>query len=123
VAIPDDVSVIHDTIQADAGISAVMSPRNSRLSSHELSDLTKRSEKNGFPNFSMLDTSVIECLLRKLFWVVLGGFCEFLNRTVTMHATVNIVKFEVSTAVTMKNAVFWDVTPCGSCKNRRFEGT
>jgi hypothetical protein len=26
-------------------------------------------------------------------------------------------------AVTMKNAVFWDVTPCGSCKNRRFGGT
>jgi hypothetical protein len=23
----------------------------------------------------------------------------------------------------LKNAVFWDVTPCGSCKNRRFEGT
>jgi hypothetical protein len=23
----------------------------------------------------------------------------------------------------MKNAVFWDVTPCGSYKNRRFEGT
>jgi hypothetical protein len=21
----------------------------------------------------------------------------------------------------MKNVVFWDVTPCGSCKNRRFE--
>jgi hypothetical protein len=21
---------------------------------------------------------------------------------------------------TMKNIVFWDVTPCGSCKNRRF---
>jgi hypothetical protein len=26
-------------------------------------------------------------------------------------------------AVTMKNAVFWDVTPYGSCKNRRFAGT
>jgi hypothetical protein len=26
-------------------------------------------------------------------------------------------------AVTMKNAVFWDITPCGSCKNRRFRGT
>jgi hypothetical protein len=26
-------------------------------------------------------------------------------------------KFEVFTAVTMKNGVFWDVTPCGSCKN------
>jgi hypothetical protein len=21
----------------------------------------------------------------------------------------------------MKNAVFWDVTPCGSCKNRRLD--
>jgi hypothetical protein len=27
------------------------------------------------------------------------------------------------TAVTMKNGVFFDVTPCGSCKNRRFSGT
>jgi hypothetical protein len=25
--------------------------------------------------------------------------------------------------MTLKNAVFRDVTPCGSCKNRRFEGT
>jgi hypothetical protein len=28
------------------------------------------------------------------------------------------VRFEVFTAVTMKNGVFCDVTPCGSCKNR-----
>jgi hypothetical protein len=28
------------------------------------------------------------------------------------------VRFEVFTAVTMKNSVFWDVTPCDSCKNR-----
>jgi hypothetical protein len=33
------------------------------------------------------------------------------------------VRFEVSTAVTMKKGVFWDVTPCDSCKNRRFGGT
>jgi hypothetical protein len=33
------------------------------------------------------------------------------------------IRFEVFTAVTMKNAVFWCVTPCGSCKNRRFGGT
>jgi hypothetical protein len=33
------------------------------------------------------------------------------------------VRLEVFTAVTMKNGVFWDVTPCGSCKNRCFEGT
>jgi hypothetical protein len=25
------------------------------------------------------------------------------------------VRFKVFTAVTMKNGVFWDVTPCGSC--------
>jgi hypothetical protein len=33
------------------------------------------------------------------------------------------VRFEVFTAVTMKNAIFWDVMSCGSCKNRRFGGT
>jgi hypothetical protein len=33
------------------------------------------------------------------------------------------VRFEVFTAVAMKNAVFWDITPCVSCKNRRFGGT
>jgi hypothetical protein len=26
------------------------------------------------------------------------------------------------TIVSLKNGVFWDVTPCGSCKNRRFGG-
>jgi hypothetical protein len=34
-----------------------------------------------------------------------------------------LVRFEVFTAVTMKNVVCWDVTPCGSCKNRRLGGT
>jgi hypothetical protein len=28
------------------------------------------------------------------------------------------VRFEFFTAVTLKNAVFWDVTPCGSCKDQ-----
>jgi hypothetical protein len=27
------------------------------------------------------------------------------------------------TYILLKNGVFWDVTPCGSCKNRRFGGT
>jgi hypothetical protein len=35
----------------------------------------------------------------------------------------NYVRFEVFTAVTMKNDVSWGVTPCGFCKNRRFGGT
>jgi hypothetical protein len=33
------------------------------------------------------------------------------------------VGFEVFTALTMKNAVFWDVVLCGFCKNQRFGGT
>jgi hypothetical protein len=28
-----------------------------------------------------------------------------------------------SSISSLKNGVFWDVTPCGSCKNRRFRGT
>jgi hypothetical protein len=39
------------------------------------------------------------------------------------EANSHIVRFEVFTAVTMKNGVFWVVTPCGSCKNRHFGGT
>jgi hypothetical protein len=35
----------------------------------------------------------------------------------------SFVRFEVFIAVTMKKGVFWVVTPCGSCKNRRFGGT
>jgi hypothetical protein len=33
------------------------------------------------------------------------------------------VRFEVFTAVTMKNAVFYDVAQCRSCVNRRFRLT
>jgi hypothetical protein len=35
----------------------------------------------------------------------------------------SFVRFEVFVAVTMKNGVFWDVMPCGSCKNSRFGGS
>jgi hypothetical protein len=38
---------------------------------------------------------------------------------VTQQDRIN-VRFEVFTSVTMKKGVFWDVRPCGSCKNRRF---
>jgi hypothetical protein len=33
------------------------------------------------------------------------------------------IRFEVFTAVTMKNVVFWDIMLCGCCKNQRFGGT
>jgi hypothetical protein len=38
----------------------------------------------------------------------------------TFHKqTKKYVRFYVFTALSMKNGVFWDVTPCGSFKNRR----
>jgi hypothetical protein len=49
---------------------------------------------------------------------------EFVCRqAVRKEKKIKIVRFEVFIAVTMKNAVFWDVAPCRSCVNRRFEGT
>jgi hypothetical protein len=32
-------------------------------------------------------------------------------------------QFVIVETMNVKNVVFWDVTPCGSCKNRRFRGT
>jgi hypothetical protein len=34
----------------------------------------------------------------------------------------SIIRFEVFMAVTMKNAIFWDVMPCGSCNNQCYGG-
>jgi hypothetical protein len=48
---------------------------------------------------------------------------EHKHTPVTEEQNSFCVRFEVVTALTMKNDVFWDVTPCGSCKNRRFGGT
>jgi hypothetical protein len=38
-------------------------------------------------------------------------------------STVGPLRFEVSKVVTIKNGVFWEVMPSGSCKNRRIGGT
>jgi hypothetical protein len=51
------------------------------------------------------------------FTLVMAQLCAL----VALHWTSSVnVRFEVLTAVIMKNGVFWDVVPCGSCKNRRF---
>jgi hypothetical protein len=50
--------------------------------------------------------------------------CSFISANVRhISRFVCFVRSEVFTAVTMKNVVFWDVTPCGSFKNQRFGGT
>jgi hypothetical protein len=37
--------------------------------------------------------------------------------------SISPIRFEMFTTVTMRNVVFWDVTPCSSCYNRLFVGT
>jgi hypothetical protein len=38
-----------------------------------------------------------------------------LSSTELVSQLIQMLIFDVFTAVTMRNAVFWDVTPCGSC--------
>jgi hypothetical protein len=49
--------------------------------------------------------------------------CDYVRAGKDSEEVEVCVGFEVFTTVTMKNGVFWDVTPCDSCKNRRFGGT
>jgi hypothetical protein len=49
---------------------------------------------------------------------------NFLRKSVlveTCNPYFAVIEFVVNTR--RNNGVFWDVTPCGSCKNRRFGGT
>jgi hypothetical protein len=49
----------------------------------------------------------------KLQYFSLRGFAKW------EHQKLSCARFEIFMEVTTKNAFFWDVTPCGSCKNRR----
>jgi hypothetical protein len=44
------------------------------------------------------------------------------DKTIISTEKKKALRFYVFRAVPMKNAVFWDVTPCGSCKNDIWEG-
>jgi hypothetical protein len=67
------------------------------------------------------------CSVTSTFWDCLGTSTPLRHHCSTFstkHFAFCYVGFEVFTAVTMKNAVFWDVAPCTSCEiNRRFERT
>jgi hypothetical protein len=43
------------------------------------------------------------------------------QRYIWIYCLIDVI-FEVFMAVTLKNVIFWDVTPCGSCKSRCFGG-
>jgi hypothetical protein len=49
-------------------------------------------------------------------------FC-FQRRPLSQGDRIYYVKFEVFTAVTVKNAVFWDMALCRYCVKKRFGGT
>jgi hypothetical protein len=67
-----------------------------------------------------------------LMWPVVGRVMHPQADMFLLHETTDllkitklkkIVKFEVLTARTMENSVFWDVAPRGFCKKRRFGET
>jgi hypothetical protein len=59
-----------------------------------------------------------QCLL----WTS-SGFQSSQSSNLCQKLDSEVVRSEFFTAVTMKNGIFWDVTPCASYKNRRFGGT
>jgi hypothetical protein len=54
-----------------------------------------------------------------VFWGIKNNFVshrKHITALIPSPAGLCYIRFEVFTAVTMNNAVFWDVTPHGSCK-------
>jgi hypothetical protein len=71
------------------------------------------------PTDDGITVTVLDVTYRPVFYLkhTMGNVC-------TSQETHYVsVRFDVFTAVTLKNGLFWDVTPCGSCKNGRFGGT
>jgi hypothetical protein len=60
---------------------------------------------------------------RDLITIQIGTEGRCLTQHISLKNVLNSVKFEVFTAMTMKNEVYWDVTPCDPCNSRRFGGT
>jgi hypothetical protein len=81
-----------------------------------------RFHKNGASLSSGISETTNAYWLRLLSYQFLDPIkCGKLSYVADLQ-TIFLARFEVFTAVTMKNTVFWDVMPCGSCKNRRFGG-
>jgi hypothetical protein len=78
-----------------------------------------------FPIFHLYSNRIIishPLLLSPNFLILPNTLCVCGSKHAFKNSS-KYVRFEVFMAVSMKNAVFWDVTSCGSCKNRCFGGT
>jgi hypothetical protein len=79
-----------------------------------INDMLNKYTSVEFLFFGTFDEMNVSSLL----YFIVASCCKPLANVHTI-----CVRFEVFTAVTMKNGVFWDGIPCGSCKNWRFGGT
>jgi hypothetical protein len=70
-------------------------------------------------------TDFSEELLYSGYTFTLNSEAENFSETLLLSHEIILyyVRFEVSTAVTMMIIIFWEMTPCGSYKNRRFGGS
>jgi hypothetical protein len=83
-----------------------------------------------FPHnaFKLISSSIVFCPIERFDTRKISGDGRCYARSWTLGlarcaayvvktGNIRFERFEVFTAVTMKNGVFWVVTPCGSCKN------
>jgi hypothetical protein len=53
-----------------------------------------------------------------VFWEIKTQFVPHRKHYFSATESSQLMLCKISTAVTMKNVVFWDVTPCGSCRTQ-----
>jgi hypothetical protein len=71
------------------------------------------------PFLSLLLWSIFFKYVHTLHWRIYVGFSTYEEDLLTSQILYDL---RFLTAVTMKNAVFWDVAPCSFCASRRFGG-
>jgi hypothetical protein len=96
-------------------IGPLPSKRRKSSSLHAIRENVLTSNPPSFQrSFSETEATIKRALLR----------CEYLSLSWTqMFSSFDLYCGILHIKVCLKNGVFWDVTLCGSCKNRRFGGT